>query len=258
MKKRWVIIGMFFSIFLLLLTGVSFGEKAQPLNRYDGTTVTVVLHSGHFEVPWRDRANRLKAMFGINLEVVGITVGDLFDKEMLELASRTGAYDLLMFNPAWMGEFVDYLMPLDEFMGKWDPAWSDIHPGFQKWQNMYGGKRYSMTMDGDIFMLYYRKDLFESPKEKAAFKQKYGYDLMPPDTWDQLLDIAAFFRRDTNGDGKIDFWGYADQGKRGRSFYWYLLRYLPYNLAFDPGTGQDLFRTSHFNKKFCCPFRQCP
>ncbi len=245
MRGKWMTVCSLFAVCLLLLTGISYG--AEPLKRYEGTTVTVVLHSGHFEVPWRARAERMKDMFGINLEVVGITVGDLFDKEMLELSSRTGAYDLLMFNPAWMGEFVDYLMPLDEYMGKWDPAWGDIHPGFQKWQNMYGGKRYSMTMDGDILMLYYRKDLLEDPKEKAAFKEKYGYDLGPPETWDQVIDIAEFFQRDTDGDGKVDFWGYADQGKRGRSFYWYLLRYLAYGSPdphfFDTSTMKPLINS---------------
>jgi multiple sugar transport system substrate-binding protein len=245
MRGKWIIACSLFAVCLLLLTGISYG--AEPMKRYEGATVTVVLHSGHFEIPWRARADRIKEMFGINLEVVGITVGDLFDKEMLELSIGTGAYDLLMFNPAWMGEFVDYLMPLDEYMDKWDPAWEDIHPAFQKWQNMYGGKRYSMTMDGDILMLYYRRDLFDDAKEKAAFKEKYGYDLRPPETWDQVIDIAEFFRRDTDGDGNVDFWGYADQGKRGRSFYWYLLRYLPYSSPdphfFDTSTMKPLINS---------------
>ncbi|MFQ6043345.1 MAG: extracellular solute-binding protein, partial [Candidatus Poribacteria bacterium] len=31
--------------------------------------------------------------------------------------------------------------------------------------------------------------------EKAAFKEKYGYELAPPETYDQLRDIAEFFTR---------------------------------------------------------------
>ena len=47
---------------------------------------------------------------------------------------------------------------------------------------------------------------------KAAFKSEYGYELAPPSTYEQLLDIASFFTRDTNGDGKIDLWGLISHG----------------------------------------------
>ena len=33
--------------------------------------------------------------------------------------------------------------------------------------------------------LHYRMDLFSDPKEKEAFKAKYGYDLALPKTWKQ-------------------------------------------------------------------------
>jgi multiple sugar transport system substrate-binding protein len=236
----------------LLLIGdfsLSYAARVAERPRFDGKKVTIALHSGHFEIPWRARANRIKDLFGIDIEVVGIVVGDLFDKELIELSTGTGAFDLLMFNPAWYGDLVDFLRPLDDFIERWDPGWADIHPGFQVWENTYGGKRYSITMDGDVFLLYYRKDLFENPQEKAAFKQRYGYDLEPPQTWDQVLHIAEFFRRDTSGDGQPDMWGYADQAKRGRSFYWYLIRYFgfcgPYKNfkdphLFDPDTLEPL------------------
>ena len=33
------------------------------------------------------------------------------------------------------------------------------------------------------------------PAEKAAFKAKYGKDLMPPETWNDWLQIGEFFTR---------------------------------------------------------------
>ncbi|MGO8256687.1 sugar ABC transporter substrate-binding protein, partial [Rhizobium ruizarguesonis] len=36
--------------------------------------------------------------------------------------------------------------------------------------------------------------------------------LAPPKTWQQWRDIANFFTRDTDGDGKTDFWGTATIG----------------------------------------------
>ena len=122
----------------------------------------------------------------------------------------SGAFDLVQFNPGWMGDYVDFLEPLDPYMDRWDPAWEDIHEGFRVWENTYQGTRYSLTMDGDILFTYYNSDVYGNADEQAAFKEKYGYDLAPPATWDQVVDIQEFFRRDTDGDGEIDSWGYSD------------------------------------------------
>jgi multiple sugar transport system substrate-binding protein len=239
MRTRWLIGGC---LTVAAIYGAQLASAAvpAPTERYDGVKITAALHSGSFVRQWTPFLPRLKELYGIELELVGIPVNELYDKEILELSTGTGAYDLVMLNPGWMGDYVDYLLPLDDYMEKSDPAWEDIHEGFRVWENTYEGQRYTLTMDGDVILLYYRKDLFDNPDEQAAFRQKYGYDLAPPETWEQVLDVAEFFRRDTNGDGEIDFFGYADQPKRGRSFYWYLIRYIAYSSPdpqyFDPDT----------------------
>jgi multiple sugar transport system substrate-binding protein len=45
----------------------------------------------------------------------------------------------------------------------------------------------------DVSALYYQKSLYQDDAKKAAFKEKYGYDLAPPDTWQQVADQATFF-----------------------------------------------------------------
>jgi multiple sugar transport system substrate-binding protein len=57
------------------------------------------------------------------------------------------------------------------------------------------GKYYAVPAEGDCNGFAYRKDLFEDPQEKEAFKAKYKYDLDIPKTYDQLRDIAEFFTR---------------------------------------------------------------
>ena len=125
-------------------------------------------------------------------------------------------------------------------------GFADILPAFNKAQNLWGGKKVSVTLDGDTFLLYYRKDIFQDASEKAAFKAKYKYDLPdPPNTWKQVVDLAQFFTRKKGQKlaGKTltkDFYGYADQAKRGRVYYWYIFRFIPFNAPtphyFDPAT----------------------
>lgn len=56
-------------------------------------------------------------------------------------------------------------------------------------------------------ILFYRTDLFEDPAEQEAFQAEYGYELVPPTTWEQYADVSEFFTRDTDGDGTIDLYG---------------------------------------------------
>ncbi len=59
-----------------------------------------------------------------------------------------------------------------------------------------GSEHYwAVPLEGDAMGFAYRKDMFEDSEEKADFKEKYGYNLDIPQTWNQLKDIAEFFYR---------------------------------------------------------------
>ena len=60
----------------------------------------------------------------------------------------------------------------------------------------------SSTIDGnlqliprhaDISAMHYRLDLFDDPELQAAFEEQYGYALAPPETLDQMYEMAEFF-----------------------------------------------------------------
>ncbi|GAK59545.1 extracellular solute-binding protein family 1 [Candidatus Vecturithrix granuli] len=211
-------------------------------------TITVATHSGHNATPWYNEANTLKEKYGIELNVVEITPDEIYSREVLELTQQTGAYDIIQYNSAWVGDYEPYILPLDDYAAKDNDAigFADILPAFNKAQNLWGGKKVSVTIDGDTFLFYYRKDLFQNAEEKAAFQSKYGYELPdPPTTWQQVVDLAQFFTRkkgETLAGQTLtkDFYGYADQAKRGRVYYWYLFRFVPFNAPnphyFDPDT----------------------
>lgn len=59
----------------------------------------------------------------------------------------------------------------------------------------------------DVSALYYQKSLYEDEDNKAKFKDQYGYDLTPPDTWQEVADQAKFFANPP------DFYGTQFAGK---------------------------------------------
>lgn len=232
---------VFFALSLPLLA-----ESANE--RFDGVEITAIVHSGHLATPWYNEAEAIEKESGIQLKVVEVTPDEMYSRELLELSQGTGAYDILQFDAAWIGDYEPYILSLDEYVEKDNDAigFADILPAFNEAQNLWGGKKMSVTLDGDTFLFYYRKDLFQNEGERAAFKEKYGYELPdPPTTWEQVMDLAQFFTRKKGEKlaGQTltkDFYGYADQGKRGRVFNWYLFRFVPFNAPnphyFDPDT----------------------
>ena len=61
---------------------------------------------------------------------------------------------------------------------------------------MWEGTTYGLPYYTFTPGLIYRCDLFEDETEKAAFLEEYGYELDIPQTYEQMSDIAEFFRRD--------------------------------------------------------------
>jgi multiple sugar transport system substrate-binding protein len=57
---------------------------------------------------------------------------------------------------------------------------------------------YGIPFHPNVLVMAYRKDYFENPDYKAAFKAKYGYDLVPPENCKQYIDVCSFFTKSIN------------------------------------------------------------
>ena len=75
------------------------------------------------------------------------------------------------------------------------------------------GKYWGLPVNQDAYGMMYRKDLFEDPKEKAAFKAKYGRDLEVPQTYSDAKQVAEFFTRPKEG-----LFGWGQMGGRPYDF----------------------------------------
>jgi multiple sugar transport system substrate-binding protein len=203
---------------------------------FGGATVTIIGDAGHNLKPyefWKDDFEKA----GINIEIIEVPFDAVYEKEMAEFVTGSGAFDLVMFYPAYIGDFAGngFLEPLDDYMAKdpasvWDPAADDVLPPFWELYSKFGGKTYALPIDGDILLLQYRKDLFENEEEMAAFKEKTGRDLAPPETWEEYLEVAEFFTREkgemlAGEELEHDFYGLAFYGERGFSVFWFLNRF---------------------------------
>jgi multiple sugar transport system substrate-binding protein len=232
---RWYAIaalgGLSFAVGVMPATGQedAAAKAVEAAKQYEGTTINTAEEAG------------LMAMLGINItgpeweKLTGIKVRvsevpyeELFPKAMLEHRAGTGAYDMLTIAPSWVADMVraGALEPLDPYIEKYGvkSEFDDIAPAFRDWMT-FDGKTYALVVDGDVHILYYRKDLFQDPANQEAFKAKYGYDLAPAKTIEQMRDIAEFFTRKkgeklAGATLESDFYGILLEGIKGGTTWW--------------------------------------
>jgi multiple sugar transport system substrate-binding protein len=115
-----------------------------------------------------------------------------------EHQAGTGNLDCGMLAPAWMPDLLlaGALEPLDRYvehyMVRADLA--DMLPLYRD-LGTWNGRRYGLFDDGDVLLLYYRRDLFEDPAHQRAFAARFGHPLGDPRhyDWQQFVDAARFF-----------------------------------------------------------------
>ena len=166
--------------------------------QWSGSDLTIFLEAGLSELGFELSAtNKWEELTGIKMNIAGAPTNEMYSKIVLEHEGGTGAYDVVDVQPPWMPDLVEIgaLEPLDPFIEKYGYAeeLQDIAPFFREAWNTYKGTTYAFGDDGDVLLLYYRKDLFEDADNRTKFKAVYGYDLAPPADWGQFDDIAKFF-----------------------------------------------------------------
>ncbi len=162
-----------------------------------GKTITIVWEAGLQSLdPLNFSGPKWEQLTGCKIKVVEVPTAEMFTKIMQEYRAGTGAYDALNVIPAWMPDLAQAgaLEVLDPYVDKYGyrNELKTIAPTYRDNQMTVNGKIYGFPDDGDVFLMYYRKDIFARDDLKKAFKAKYKYDLAPPKTWKQFDEIGSF------------------------------------------------------------------
>jgi multiple sugar transport system substrate-binding protein len=200
-------------------------RAVEAAKQFAGTTINFVFPAGLGALDPKTFSGPLwEKLTGIKVNVIEVPTNEIFTKILQEYQAHTGAYDVVSFVPSWQADLVSAgaIADLDPYIKKYGygDSLQDVEDSYRAM--MYtDGKVYSIVDDGDVLVLYYRKDIFDDPKNKEEFKTKYGYDLAPPTTWKQFDEIARFF---TDRDAP-DFYGAAVQRNPGQLHYFFQERF---------------------------------
>ena len=227
-----------FVIFVTFLTFTTLTANAE--NR----SVSVLTRDG---VPIAGPAARYGDMFkadtGVTFNIRQHPYHRLYDDIMIDFVTGQMSADVLLIPSAWLPDFAPYLSPMPDALLNSDVV-KDIHPTYRdalmKWENQW----MALTIDGDMHMGIYRRDLFADMNNRKAFWERYGRGLAPPKTWTEYLQIATFFSEQTNSRGK-PLAGTLEPFSQGGQRLWYLFSHgasyinhpdFPGRMFFDPET----------------------
>jgi multiple sugar transport system substrate-binding protein len=146
--------------------------------------ITIAVNSGVEGDALKQAAKDYEAQTGINVQIAEFPYANLFEKELVDLNSYTGAYDLIMLDDPWFPRFAsqNFLTDLTPFYQKKNLAGPDadfVKSSLALCRHPYEtGALFALPYVGNSQLFFYRKDLFE----KHALKK--------PDTWQDVLTAA--------------------------------------------------------------------
>jgi len=201
-------------------------EAAKP---YAGVTIRGVSESTPPSNFAKDvLAPAFTKLTGINVEFEVVGWDQMYDKEMKDMEAGTGIYDFIYIEQDIIYAYLDrgFLTNITKLLED-NPAIKspevsvDDFTSFVNYFKDAEGNVYGYPMEAFVKTMAYRKDLFEDPKAKEAFKAKYGYDLAPAKTHQQYTDIAEFFTQWAKDNNIPDLWGVCVQAASGHVSSWY-------------------------------------
>jgi multiple sugar transport system substrate-binding protein len=216
----------------LLVILNTLGVVAAQDKQFEGVTIDILTFTGpQVAEPLQRRAPDFAEMTGATVNIVTVPNSALYQTMLTDAATGTNSYEGYVFAPQWIVDFAvpGYLEDLTPYVDA-DPAieWDDVAPFFRNFSATFNGSIYSIPLDGDFHMVYYRSDIFEEN------------NIEPPKTWDDYLAAAeALNGKDMNGDGEPDYGSCISKQRAQQAYWWIISIAAPFIQS--QGTGQGAF-----------------
>ena len=199
------IVGILMVLFLLVAVGTLYAggkqeggaeaegtiENVRDTGDFEGITVKAKLIGGAQYEMLYERIPQWEEATGAKVEILSKKNHFDLDKEIKQdIAAGTVDWDVGSNHSSFAPQYGDLYIDLKQFVAE------DIIDKFldRALDNCtVEGRLVQMPRHGDVSNLYYQKSLYEDEENKRKFKAEYGYELAPPDTFEQMKEQAIFF-----------------------------------------------------------------
>ncbi len=174
--------------------------------------LTLAVVSGVEGEALKQAARDYEAKSNIHIEIAEFPYTNLFEKELIDLKARTGAYDLIMLDDPWFPRFAHEqvltdLGPLLQKHGQSGPDSDFIETSLALCRHPYQtGQLFALPYVGNSQLFFYRKDLFEK------------YLMKPPATWNDVRTAAKTIQeKESAGANGGQVYGYVMRAAQGNA-----------------------------------------
>ena len=196
----------------------------------EGESITVAVIPASYFDNLISLQPQFEALTGIKLRFEKVPPGQIRQKAVLDLSSKTATYATHAADPMYFPLYVSnkWVEPLDKYLNDptlTDAAWFKFDDIIKAWRDAdsVDGKPYGIPYDGEVTVQVYRKDLYAAKGLKAA------------DTYEQLAANAKALNDPANR-----MYGLALRGFAGAGQNMYIYPSLFRGFGGNWGTGNNI------------------
>ena len=184
--------------------------KAAKINwrQVEGESITVAVIPASYFLNLISLASQFETLTGIKLRFEQVPPGQIRQKAMLDLSSKTGTYATSATDPMYYPLYAanKWVEPLDKYLNDpklTDPGWFQYDDIIKAWceADSVNGKPYGIPFDGEVTVQVYRKDLYDAK------------GLKPATTYDELLANAKALNNPAERVNGLALRGFAGAGQ---------------------------------------------
>jgi multiple sugar transport system substrate-binding protein len=190
----------------LLVLGAGAASAAELPGKFEGVTIDAKLIGGQQYEGLYARIGEWEKLTGAKVNVISKKNHFELDKEIKsDIASGSINWCVGSNHSSFAPQYPDIYTDLNALLPKEEVA--AFVPSTIKASTLDGKLMMLPRAQFDVSALYYQKSLYQDEAKKTAYKAKYGTELVPPDTWDEVAQQAEFFA------SPPDFYGTQFAGK---------------------------------------------
>jgi len=158
--------------------------------KLDGVRLKLLVNQPNLGA-WKIIAADFEAETGATVDISPFPYDKITSQAIRDVQSGAGEFDLFQYWYAALGDLADggALEDLTSYIdGAKDINTGDFLPSIYDTYTLFDGKRWGLPFDGDTFLLFYNRRLFDR------------YRVEPPTTWDEYQTVTAKITKDSGGD----------------------------------------------------------